>query len=66
MSQIDHIERAIKGLSSNDLATFRKWFDAFDADKWDAALEADVQSGALDGILESALEDYKRGNIREL
>ncbi|HVK15893.1 MAG TPA: addiction module protein [Fimbriiglobus sp.] len=55
MSTIHEIEQAIRKLEPADLAAFRAWFAAFDADAWDKQLDDDVAAGRLDRLAEEAL-----------
>jgi hypothetical protein len=48
MSKIESIEQQIEKLSPEELATFRRWYAAFDAEVWDRQFEADVKAGKLD------------------
>jgi hypothetical protein len=52
MSTIEEIENAIKNLSPNDLAEFRRWYVAFDSDTWDDEIRRDAESGKLDFLIE--------------
>jgi hypothetical protein len=64
----EDIEKAIEQLPPRELARFRAWFEAFDADQFDAAIERDVQAGKLDALAEEALAAHrarKRG-LRDL
>lgn len=61
MSIVQDIENAIRRLSHEDLAAFRAWFAAFDAEAWDRQFEDDVAAGRLDQFAEEALQ-----NLREI
>ena len=50
MSAIDSLEHAVRQLSPEDLAAFRRWFLEFDAAAWDAQIEADARAGKLDAF----------------
>lgn len=63
---IQELERAVTQLSPKDLASFRQWFEEFDAQVWDRQFETDVKSGKLNKIAEKALNDYRAGKAREL
>jgi hypothetical protein len=65
MTRIE-IERAVKQLSPEELAKFRKWFLEFDAAAWDAQIEADAAEGKFDGLAEEALAEYRAGKPREI
>lgn len=43
------------GLSSEELASFRRWFAEYAADPWDRQIERDVKEGKLDALAERAL-----------
>ena len=66
MTTVKEIERAVLQLSQEELATFREWFEEFNAQEWDKQIEADVQAGKLNKLIEKAREDYRTGNYREL
>lgn len=50
MSKVEAIEQQIENLSSDELAAFRRWYVAFDAEAWDRQFQADVKAGKLDAI----------------
>ncbi|MBM3890224.1 MAG: hypothetical protein FJ388_14010 [Verrucomicrobia bacterium] len=66
MSTVQGIEAAVRKLSRGDLAAFRRWFSAFDAEAWDRQLEADVRAGRLDALADEALRDLREGRCKEL
>ncbi|QWR77919.1 hypothetical protein [Candidatus Magnetomonas plexicatena] len=67
MSKVQEIEEAVSGLSQEELAQFRVWFEEkFDSAKWDAEFEHDAVSGRLDALAERAVSDFNNGNFREL
>jgi len=66
MTKIEDIEKAVSSLSPNELAEFRAWFEAFDADQFDRKIERDAQSGKLDRLAEAALAEFNAGRAREL
>ena len=35
----------VRGLSPEELAAFRNWFQEFDSDTWDRQIEADARGG---------------------
>ena len=53
-------------LSSEELAKFRQWFAAFDAEAWDRQFEADVKAGKLDALADRALRDHEAGKSTKL
>jgi hypothetical protein len=66
MSKIDSIKQQIEKLSPEELATFRPWYAAFDAEVWDRQFEADVKAGKLDALGEKALRDHTAGQSTKL
>jgi hypothetical protein len=49
-----------------ELAAFRNWFTAFDAEVWDRQLEADVAAGKLGDLAARALRDHAAGRSTKL
>lgn len=66
MSKVEQIESQVSKLSQQELAQFRAWYAAFDADAWDRQLEQDVASGKLDSMAGKALEAHGAGKTRAL
>jgi hypothetical protein len=66
MSTIHDIERAVSGLSEQELAEFRAWFLSFDAEAWGRQFESDVSEGRLDALAEEATADLRAGRTRPL
>jgi len=58
MSEVQKIEQAIKHLSEQQLAEFRRWFAEFDADAWDKQIEADAAAGKLDAFSSIDITSY--------
>lgn len=63
---VEDIEQEITRFTPEQLAQFRAWFEAFDADAWDRQIEQDANLGKLDGLVESALAEHKAGRTRPL
>ena len=61
MGNVENIEQQVKGLSAQELASFRDWFAAFDAEAWDTQIKTDVSAGKLDGLAEKALQAHASG-----
>ena len=61
MNKIESIEREVRQLTTNELAGFRKWFQEFDAEAWDAQIERDVKVGGLEKLSRRSLKDHKAG-----
>jgi hypothetical protein len=66
MTTAEDIEKAVEQLPPGELARFRAWFEAFDADRFDAAIERDARDGKLDAFAEEAIEAYRTGQSRDL
>ena len=66
MTKIEQLERDVERLTPQELASFRKWFEAFDAGVWDRRIEADVASGKLDALADAAIKDHQAGRSRKL
>jgi hypothetical protein len=62
----EDIEKAIEQLPPRELARFCAWFEAFDADQFDAAIERDAEAGNLDALADAALAEHRAGGSREL
>ncbi len=58
---IQDIETAVAQLTPEQLADFRAWFAAYDAQSWDQQLAADVAAGRLDALADEALRDLREG-----
>src|ERR1700688_3573404 len=48
MTTAENIEKAVEQLAPRELARFRAWFEAFDAEQFDTAIERDARAGKLD------------------
>jgi hypothetical protein len=66
MTRIEEIEKAIEGLSADEIARLRAWFDEFEARMFDEQIERDAKAGKLDEVAAQALADHKAGRSREL
>jgi hypothetical protein len=66
MTTAEDIEKAVKQLARGELARFRAWFEAFDAQQLDAAIERDAHAGRLDTHADEAVAAHRAGRTREL
>jgi hypothetical protein len=66
MSNLQEIERAVSQLSAEELADFRSWFAAFDAEMWNRQFEEDVAAGRLDALAQPALQHLREGRSTDL
>lgn len=63
---VKDIQEAVARLSSEDLTSFRSWFEDFDAKIWDEQFEDDAKSGRLDALADRALADFRAGRYEDL
>jgi len=61
--EVDELMSRVSGLSRDELAEFRQWYEEFDAEVWDREFEEDVESGKLDKLAEEAMADFRRGDV---
>jgi hypothetical protein len=66
MTTAEEIEKAVEQLAPGELARFRAWFEAFDAQQFDTAIERDAHAGRLDTHADEALAAHRAGRTREL
>ena len=66
MSKVEAIEQQIEELSPAELAAFRRWYAAFDAEAWDRQFEADVKAGKLDSLADKALQALAAGKSTKI
>ncbi len=66
MEKVEQIEREVQEFSTEELARFREWFTAFDAEAWDRQFEEDVAAGRLDALADRALRDHADGKSTNL
>jgi hypothetical protein len=66
MDSITELESAVQKLTPQQLAEFRIWFAAYDAEQWDRQFEEDVAAGRLESMAAQAIKDYEQGRCSEL
>jgi hypothetical protein len=66
MTRIEEIEQAVARLPTEDYRRFREWFMERDWAQWDKQIQADSESGKLDFLVKEAMEEKKRGDLRDL
>ena len=66
MQTVEEIQQAIEALSDEDYKRIREWFTEADWDDWDRQIAADSKAGRLDVLVQEALEDKRRGLLRDL
>ena len=65
-NKVETLEKEIKDLSRDELASFRNWFVKFDTAEWDRQIANDIDAGKLDKLAAKALAAHKRGESREI
>ena len=65
MGNVEDITRQIEGLSPEERAQLRAWFQEFDLAGADPQLEADIQAGKVDPLVQDVLRD-KTGKAKPL
>ena len=63
---VKELEKAVAGLSPEELAEFRAWFQTFDMDRWDRQIAEDTAAGKLDKLAEEAIAEHRAGRVKEL
>ncbi|MHC1741885.1 MAG: hypothetical protein AB9873_02500 [Syntrophobacteraceae bacterium] len=58
MTGIQELEQAVSQLTLQEVAAFRRWFQEYDALKWDGQIEEDALAGKLDALAEKALAGH--------
>ena len=66
MQTVEEIQQAIEALSEEDYERIRQWLAEADWDDWDRQIAADSEAGRLDFLTQEALEDKRRGLLRDL
>ncbi len=66
MSRIAKIQQEILALPEADYRQLRQWFSELDWGKWDREIEADSEAGKLDFLIAEALEEKKKGALKDL
>ncbi len=65
-NKVEPLEKEIKDLSRDELASFRSWFLKFGSAEWDRQIANDIDAGKLDKLAAKAVAAHKRGESREL
>ncbi|HWM31355.1 MAG TPA: hypothetical protein VNO69_06620 [Methyloceanibacter sp.] len=66
MTTVENIKKAVAKLTPEQLAKFRTWFEAYDAQLFDERIERDAKAGKLDKFAEEAIRAHREGLTREL
>jgi len=65
-STIEEIERAIDGLTPEQIQDLYLWLDEHHPHSIDTRLQSDLAAGRLDQAIQEALEDEEAGRIQPL
>jgi hypothetical protein len=60
------IQRAIKGLNSEEFDQLASWIEEERAREWDDQIARDAAAGRFDSLIESACQQYRAGLYREV
>ncbi|MFV1966033.1 MAG: hypothetical protein ACC628_11455 [Pirellulaceae bacterium] len=63
---LQELEKTVSTLPPEELAKFREWFLAFDAENWDHQFEGDVAAGRLDDLADEAIRQHQAGESTQL
>jgi hypothetical protein len=63
---VEEIERAIDGLTPQQMEELYVWLDTRHPQPIDAQIKADLGAGRIDDRIKRALADYKGGNTQPL
>jgi len=66
VSNVEEIKVAIEALPKADYVQLRQWFNEKDWGRWNKQIEADSKSGKLDFLITEAVEEKKKGTLKEL
>ena len=66
MAKISDIQSAIESLSEEEYARLRQWFSERDWAKWDRQIEADSTAGKLDFLVNEALDEKRKGKLKDI
>ena len=66
MTKIDSIKEAIETLPEDDYIHLRQWFADRDWERWDRQIEHDSTEGKLDFLVRDAVNDKRKGKLRDI
>lgn len=66
MSKIEKTKSEIESLFSDNNVHLRQWFLEQDWQKWDQEIEEDAEAGKLDFLIEEALEEKDKNQLRDI
>jgi len=63
---VEKIKVAIQSLPKDEYRQLRDWFSQRDWELWDRKIENDSQQGKLDFLVEEALQEKEKGQLKLL
>jgi hypothetical protein len=63
---VEKIKVAIQSLPKDEYRELRDWFSQRDWELWDKKIENDSQQGKLDFLVEEALQEKEKGQLKLL
>ncbi len=66
MIRVKKLEQEVQKLNRSELAAFRRWFQAYDSERWDREITGDVRAGKLGKLAKEALVAHKAGKSKEI
>jgi hypothetical protein len=66
MRSVEEIEAEIAKLNPIEVRKVAKWLTEYEAELWDKQIEDDAAAGKLDRFIKEALEEYRKGKMRQL
>jgi len=66
MTQLERIQAEIEALSHQDYVRLRKWFAEKDWEEWHKQMESDANAGRLDFLVEEAMAEKAKDNLKKL
>ncbi len=66
MLSVEEIKSLIEKLPEQEFLDLRNWILEKDWEMWDKKIEEDSQKGNLDFLIEEALEEKRKGILRDL
>jgi len=66
MTQLERIQAEIEVLSHQDYVRLRKWLAEKDWEEWNKQMESDANAGRLDFLVEEAMAEKAKDNLKKL
>jgi hypothetical protein len=66
MTKLQVIKAEIESLDSDEFIHLKNWINELDAQQWEQKIEADSLAGKLDFLIEEALLEKNKNQLKEL